>query len=72
MTMPSSVSFIKLTFGNTFRDKTVSVSTLDKLVFPHQIEMCKALLWALPYGGSSLSSKLRRVPDVRLATTPSN
>lgn len=69
---PSRVNFIKVVFGMSFNEDHVSTNTLDKIVSKHFIEMCRALLYALPYDGNSSSLKPRQFPTMMLAIIPSN
>lgn len=68
----SRVNFISVHFGMTFTENHVSTKTRDKVVSKHFIEICRALLWALPSIGSSSSLKPKQLFVVIFATTPSN
>lgn len=72
ITNPYMVSFDKELFAKMFKDEHVSTRTLDKIVSTHSSEMCSALLWFLPSGGSSPSLKPKLILEAILFTTPLN
>lgn len=69
---PSRVNFINVIFGMMFKEDLVSTNTQDMIVSIDFIKMYRALLCALPFVGSSLSSKPRKLPAEIFVTTPLN
>lgn len=65
---PYKVNFINVVFGMMFKEDYVSTKTQDRIVSKHFIEICRALLYALPSIGSSLLLKPRQLPASILAT----